>query len=499
MNKKLLDSLNPAQREVVLAKTGAVLALAGAGTGKTHTVIARIAGLIADGIAPENILAVTFTNKAAGEMKTRLRRMLPRAVKLDKMYACTFHSLCVRILRRNPEAVGLNPYFTIIDQGEQVGIIRKVSRHVHGATTGKPDDLLSAVSRIKSQGLTPDEFALRAFTPEEVALSCVYRKYQEAMRLRGVVDFDDLLLLALRILQTPAGEYWSDRFRQIVVDEFQDTSEIQYSIVKLLARKWGNLCVVGDDDQSIYSWRGAVPGNILHFGTQWPGAKIIYLQENYRSRNSILKVANAVIEVNTARHKKTLFSNLGEGELPRLRECDNQQDEAQFVTREIAQRVRGGRPPRDFAVIVRANMQTKAFEEEMLRWHVPYEVIGGQSFFDCKEVMDMLAYLAAALNPKDDGALKRIINVPARGIGEKSLEHMIAWAEKRHKPLSAALAAAEEIPELPSAARAGCLDLAEKLRRWSDAAHGKTRPDWLTPSLTNAVTRTRCAGCMTTP
>lgn len=473
--EKILAALNPAQREVVLAKTGAVLALAGAGTGKTHTVTARIAGLIADGIAPTNILAVTFTNKAAGEMKTRLRKMLPKSVSLDQMYACTFHSLCVRILRRNPEVVGMNPYFTIIDQGEQIGIIRKAARNVHGAGTSKPEDLLASVSRVKSTGLTPEQFAIRALEENDVALSCIYRKYQEAMRLRGVVDFDDLLLMALQILETPAGDYWRERFKQIVVDEFQDTSEIQYRIVKLLARKWGNLCVVGDDDQSIYSWRGAVPGNILHFGEQWHGAKIIYLQENYRSRNAILKLANAVIEVNTARHKKTLFSNLGEGSRPRLLECENQEGEAQTVVREIAGRIKSGRPPKDFAVIVRANMQTKAFEEELLRWHVPYEVIGGQSFFDCKEVMDMLAFLAVCLNPKDDGALKRIINVPPRGIGEKSTARLIDWANEKRVPLTEALTAAGagDIPDIPRIGQEGCRDLAEKLCRWREILNGE--------------------------
>ncbi|MBP5233367.1 MAG: UvrD-helicase domain-containing protein [Planctomycetes bacterium] len=266
MDERLLKSLNPAQREVALAREGAVLALAGAGTGKTHTVTARIAGLIADGTAPENILAVTFTNKAAGEMKARLRAMVPKRVSLDKMLACTFHSLCVRILRRDPAAAGLPPHFTIISQGEQIGVIRKAARHVHGLALARPEELLAAVGRVKSAGLTPEEFSLRALEEEDVALASVYRKYQEAMRLRGVVDFDDLLLFALRVLRTPAGDYWAERFQQIVVDEFQDTSAIQYSLVKELARKWGNLCVVGDDDQSIYSWRGAVPGNILDFG-----------------------------------------------------------------------------------------------------------------------------------------------------------------------------------------------------------------------------------------
>ena len=466
---RFLKGLNPKQFEVAQATEGPVLALAGAGTGKTHTVIARIANIIDRGTPPENILAVTFTNKAAAEMKERLKKTLGRGADLSKMIASTFHSLCVQIIRRDAKALGYKHTFTIADQGEQYSVIRKAARFVHGCSKLKPEDMLAEISRLKSKGLTHEQFALRAIDEEELSLASVYRRYQEALRLRNTLDFDDLLLKSLELLQKhePAREYWQNRFRYIVVDEFQDTSEIQYKLVSLLAGRWKNICVVGDDDQSIYSWRGAVPGNIIEFPAKWFGARVVHLEENYRSTNRILKAANAVIANNAQRHEKSLWSSLGEGEAVRLLEMEEQEHEAEHIVGEIKNALGGGRRrPRDFAVIVRANALTRPFEAALKIESIPYEVIGGQSFFDRKEVRDMLSFLAVLENPLDEGALLRIINTPARGIGEKTVERLIEYAHGKRLNLSAALARAEESEGLAGAARESCAGLARLLAGW---------------------------------
>lgn len=466
---RFLEGLNPRQRQVAEATEGPVLALAGAGTGKTHTVIARIANIISRGIDPENILAVTFTNKAAGELKERLKKTLGSRVDLSKMIASTFHSLCVQIIRRDSEALGYKRSFSIADQGEQYSIVRKAARFVHGCSKLKPDEMLGEISRLKSRGLTPEQFSLRAIEDWEMSLASVYRRYQEALRLRNVMDFDDLLLKALLLLRQhePARLYWQERFRYIVVDEFQDTSEIQYDLVCLLAGKWRNLCVVGDDDQSIYSWRGAVPRNILEFPQKWSGATVVNLEENYRSTNNILKCANAVIGNNTNRHEKTLWSSLGDGVGVRLLEFEDQDEEAQQIICDISRRIRDDNlRPKDFAVIVRANALTRPFEAELKIEKIPYEVVGGQSFFDRKEVRDMLSFLSLVANPDDDGALLRVINTPARGIGDKSVERLNQWAVQKRKPLQVALVHAMDIDGIPAVAAKSCLQLAHHISEW---------------------------------
>jgi superfamily I DNA/RNA helicase len=325
-------NLNPAQRAAATAPDGALLILAGAGTGKTQTVIARAAALL-EHTPPENIIAVTFTNKAANELKARLRRLRLSKAIVDKLLACTFHSLGLQILRRDAAAINLEKNFTIIGQGEQLAIVRKASRNVVSVEKMAPPDLLAAISRVKGEALSAAEFSRRALNNRDQMIAAVYRKYQEALRLRGVVDFDDLLLLAYLLLTqcAAARDYWTNRCRHLIVDEFQDTSDLQYKIVKALAQKWGNVCVVGDDDQSIYSWRGAAPKHILHFAEDWPGAKIITLRENYRSTSAILKVANAVIAGNLARHPKELFSSKSGGALPRLLECADPDSEATLI------------------------------------------------------------------------------------------------------------------------------------------------------------------------
>lgn len=470
---RFLKGLNPRQREVAQTLEGPVLALAGAGTGKTHTVIARIANIIGRGTPPRNILAVTFTNKAAGELKDRLKKTLGKNIDLSEMIASTFHSLCVQIIRRDAKALGYKKAFSIADQSEQYSIVRKASRYVHGCSKLKPEDMLSEISKLKSRGISHDQFALRAINEWEMSLASVYRKYQEALKLRNTMDFDDLLLKSLELLQKhqPSSEYWQNRFRYVIVDEFQDTSEIQNKLVSILAGKWKNICVVGDDDQSIYSWRGAVPENILSFHHKWHGAKVVYLEENYRSTNNILKAANAVISNNTQRHEKTLWSSLGDGSEVRLLEMQDQQQEAEYIINEIKRRLRDDNlRPGDFAIIVRANALTRTFEAELNIEKIPYEVIGGQSFFDRKEVRDILSFLAITDNKYDDGALLRVINTPARGIGDKSVEKLGNWAAAHSCSIAEALFRASEIGYLTPAAVKSCEDFARLISRWREIA-----------------------------
>ncbi len=466
---RYLDGLNPKQREVAATTEGAVLALAGAGTGKTHTVISRIANIIGSGTSPENILAVTFTNKAAAELKERLKKSLPKHIDLKLLIASTFHSLALRIIRRDAELIGYKKYFSIADQGEQYSIIRKAARHVVGCSKLRPEEMLSEISRLKSKGIDHKEFALQAIDDWEISLASVYRKYQDQLRFRNAMDFDDLLLKSLELLKNHRSprEYWQNRFRYIIVDEFQDTSGIQNEFIRLLAEKWGNLCVVGDDDQSIYSWRGALPENILKFHHNWRNAKVIYLEENYRSTNAILRTANAVIKNNTDRHEKELWSNLGEGNKVRYIECHDQQHEAEYIVNDIKRKIReDGEKASNFAIIVRANALTRTFEGELATEHIPYEVIGGQSFFDMKEVRDILSFLSIIANPEDDGALMRIINVPARGIGEKTIEKLIARSQKEQKSIGTILADADKIEGIPAKAASACKNLYSMLQKW---------------------------------
>lgn len=466
---KYLNGLNPKQKEVAKTTEGAILALAGAGTGKTHTVISRIANIISSGTPPRNVLTVTFTNKAAAELKNRLKKNLPKTINIKEMIASTFHSLAVQIIRRDAKLLGYKKYFSIADQSEQYSIIRKASKHVLGCSKLRPEEMLSEISKLKSKGINHNEFSLRAIDDWEISLASVYRKYQDQLRFRNSMDFDDLLIKSLELLTKyeEPREYWQNRFKYIMVDEFQDTSNIQNELIKILAGKWRNLCVVGDDDQSIYSWRGAVPENILRFHHNWHGAKVVYLEENYRSTNAILKTANEVIKNNTDRHEKTLWSSLGEGNKVRYIECEDQQHEAEHVVGEIKRKMRDENVnPSSFAIIVRANALTRTFEGELAVERIPYEVIGGQSFFDMKEVRDIMSFLSAIENPDDDGALMRIINVPARGIGEKTIEKIISHAQNKQKSIGSVLEQAHQIAGIPAKAAGACEGFAALLKNW---------------------------------
>jgi superfamily I DNA/RNA helicase len=470
----LLESLNPEQRRAVTTVRGPLLVLAGAGTGKTRVVTSRIAHLLRTGVPPEAIVAVTFTNKAAGEMRDRLTALVGRRTDLSALVVSTFHSLCVRILREGGEAVGVPPDFTIADQGEQAGVVRKAARHVRAAVGLKPEECLRRISRLKCAGVTPAAAALRATEEAEQTLASVYRRYEEALRGMHAVDFDDLLLRATALLEgdAPAAQAWRERVGHLLVDEFQDTNAVQYRLAQALAAPQDNLCVVGDDDQSIYGWRGAVAAHILDFHKRYPAATVVRLEENYRSTTTILDAANGLIRNNESRREKALWSRLGEGRRIRVLAAEDQNDEAERIAAEIRRLVKGeGTKAADIAVILRTNAQTRPFEEELRAEGIPCVVVGGRAFFDRKEVRDVLSYLGAVANPRNDAALLRIVNTPARGLGDRSVEALAARARATGRPLQAFLSGAGEVPGLTAKARAAAEDLGRRLRAWRKAAH----------------------------
>lgn len=417
-------SLNEAQRAAVETLTGPLLVLAGAGTGKTRVVTYRIARLIKSGVAPDRILAVTFTNKAAREMLERVTALLPKRGDHKRPEISTFHSLCVRILRRNIHVLGYPNQFSIYDRGDQESVARQVLRNVKLSSGAiKPADFLRQISTWKSAGVRPSTAQETAQTSKDYLLAHAYGRYQAKLRDLGAVDFDDILLVTEdlfaefpEVLQAEA-----DRFDRILVDEYQDTNLSQYRIISGLAAPHRNLCVVGDDDQAIYGWRGAEVRHILNFKRDWPESRVIRLEDNYRSTQQILSWANRLIDFNTQRHVKKLRSTV-QGEPPHIMQCKDGEVEAKRVVASIKQRLaESKRQPRDFAILFRTNEQPRAFEMELREAKIPYTIFGGQSFFDRKEVKDVVSYLKTFLRPTDDVSLLRIINAPPRGIGSTTL------------------------------------------------------------------------------
>ncbi len=455
--------LNAAQQDAVDTLAGPLLVLAGAGTGKTRVVTHRIARLIRNGIRPDRILAVTFTNKAAGEMLERASAMLKRRRNEPaKPEISTFHSLCVRILRRNITHLGYPAQFAIYDRGDQESVARAALREIKVANgVLRPGDLLWRISRWKTLGVSPSQAAASAATDKDHLASAAFRRYQNALRAAGAVDFDDLLLLTDELFRRFAEVHHSEagRFDHVLVDEYQDTNAVQYRIVKALAERHRNLCVVGDDDQSIYGWRGAEVRHILRFKRDWPEAKVVRLETNYRSTREILDWANRLIAFNRLRHEKTLRA-VTDGEPPRVLQLQSETEEAQTVVEEIASRIRNGtRRPRDFAILCRTNEQPRAFETELRRADVPYVLLGGMSFFDRKEVRDVLAYLKLLANPRDEVSLLRIVNTPARGLGPALVRRLLDAAVSQAKSLWELLPHAERHVALTPAARAGICGL----------------------------------------
>lgn len=418
-------NLNDKQREAVYTTDGPVLILAGAGSGKTTVLINRIAYLIgAKNVFPSQILAITFTNKAAAELKSRLETML--GSEGEMVWASTFHSLCVRILRRDIEKIGYPSSFNIFDRADQLTVVKECLKGMGlDDKTYPPKSVLSNIGRAKDELLDPEGFAKMVagdFRMEKVAQ--IYSLYQRKLQKYGSLDFDDIIMLTVKLFAEHEDvlKYYQHRFQYIMVDEYQDTNHAQYRLVSMLADAHKNLCVVGDDDQSIYKFRGANIENILSFEKQYTNAKVIKLEENYRSSQNILDAANNVIKNNMGRKGKSLWTSKGEGEKIKLLKAQNEHDEGQKIAERIDELTRNGYAYNDFAILYRTNAQSRVIENMLLRNAIPYRVLGGLRFFDRKEIKDVLAYMKLINNPSDNVSLKRIINEPKRGIGKKSVE-----------------------------------------------------------------------------
>ncbi len=444
----IYDKLNEPQREAVYHTDGPLLILAGAGSGKTRVLTHRIAYLIGErGVNAWNILAITFTNKAAEEMRQRVDNLV--GFGAESVWVSTFHSACVRILRRFIDRLGYENHFTIYDTDDQKTLIKEVCRKVDVDTkVFKERSLLSAISSAKNEMILPDEFELNAggdFAKMKIAK--VYREYETQMRANNALDFDDLLVKTVQLLQTQPDvlESYQERFRYIMVDEYQDTNTVQFQLVSLLAGKYKNLCVVGDDDQSIYKFRGANIRNILDFEHEFPDAKVIKLEQNYRSTGNILNAANSVIANNRGRKEKSLWTENGEGELIRLRQFDTAFDEADFIGEDIKNAVRQGGSYNDSAVLYRTNAQSRLLEEKFIAMNIPYKIVGGVNFYARREIKDLLAYLKTIDNGRDDVAVRRIINVPKRGIGLTTINRIQESATERGIGFYEALLAPELI------------------------------------------------------
>jgi DNA helicase-2/ATP-dependent DNA helicase PcrA len=448
--------LNPPQREAVEAGSGPLLVLAGAGTGKTRVVTYRIARLIARGCQPDRILAVTFTNKAAAEMQSRVAELLGRKVKL-RPHISTFHSLCVKILRRQIHYLGYPQRFAIYTRGDQESVARSVLRDIRVPNTLlRPGDLLYFIGNWKRLEVAPAQAASLARADREHLAAMGYRRYQAALKAAGAVDFDDLLLFTEQLFRQYAEVRREEaaRFDHILVDEYQDTNATQYRIVKTLAAGHRNLCVVGDDDQSIYGWRGAEVKHILRFDKDWPDAKLVRLEDNYRSTEEILKLANQLIVFNKTRHDKQLRAGRRGGEKPRILQFPDEATEAKEIIADIARQLAKGHwQPRDISILFRTNEQPRPFETELRKAKLPYVLIGGMSFFDRKEVRDLMAYLRVLDSPADDVSMLRICNTPPRGIGQKTITSLMEQAVRQGKPLWHLLSHPDQLPPLPDSAR----------------------------------------------
>jgi len=446
-----LAELNPSQREAVQTLSGPLLVLAGAGTGKTRVITHRIVELIRNGTRPDRILSVTFTNKAAREMRDRARLLLGRGKK-SGLRISTFHSFCVRILRQEATALGYPLDFAIYDRGDQESAARTALRAIRlDEKSMRPGDLLARISRWKSAGVAAQHATDFVDSDLDFLAATAYRRYQANLRSCGAVDFDDLLLLANQLFaEHPAAlQRQQQQFDHVQIDEYQDTNTLQFRLVQALVRPHRSLCVVGDDDQSIYGWRGAEVEHILNFQAHFPGAKVVRLEDNYRCTDAILEAANRLVRHNRGRHDKTLVAHKRAHSEVRYVEFPDEVVEAEQIVREISQLINQHHVhPSDVAILFRTNEQPRVFETEMRRVGVPYRLVGGQSFFERREIRDVLAYLKTLVSPDDEVSLRRIINVPARGIGAASLEKLIARAVRQASPFWDAVSAAASEGEI---------------------------------------------------
>jgi superfamily I DNA/RNA helicase len=429
MSRFRLFDLNPEQYRAATHPEGALLILAGAGTGKTRVLTARIAWLVSQGIDPASMLAVTFTNRAAREMRERIAAALtPEQAKL--MTLCTFHALCVRLLRRDASLLGYKENFSIFDESDQSGLLKKLASRIHDREDPIDTDLAkNLISKAKNSGLSSSE-------EPGTALGILFARYQEELRTLNAMDFDDLLLQARNLLAQHAEvrAYWQERYRFILIDEFQDTNPLQMELISYLVSDPINLCVVGDDDQSIYGWRGAQSAHLMEFEHTFPNTEIITLEQNYRSTDLILSTANRLIKNNARRRKKNLWSSDKEGEPVRVLSSSDDTSEAEFIVDEISER-RGDSSWNDFAILYRMNAQARLFETALRERKIPYRIVGGKSFFDRREIKDVIAYLSTLLNPDDDLSLLRVVTTPPRGIGKTSLQRLMQLSIQHNKTL----------------------------------------------------------------
>ncbi|WP_017434406.1 DNA helicase PcrA [Saccharococcus caldoxylosilyticus] len=469
LSEKLLANLNKEQQAAVKTTEGPLLIMAGAGSGKTRVLTHRIAYLMAEKhVAPWNILAITFTNKAAREMKERVQALLGGAA--EEVWISTFHSMCVRILRRDIDRIGINRNFSILDTTDQLSVIKNILKEKNiDPKKFEPRTILGTISSAKNELLTPEKFAKRASSYYEKIVSDVYEEYQQRLLRNHSLDFDDLIMTTIQLFERVPEvlEYYQYKFQYIHIDEYQDTNHAQYMLVKMLAARFQNICVVGDADQSIYRWRGADIQNILSFERDYPNAKVILLEQNYRSTKRILQAANEVIENNINRKPKRLWTENPEGKKIVYYEAMNEADEAQFVAGKIKEYVDGGkRRYSDFAILYRTNAQSRIIEEVFLKSNIPYQIVGGLKFYDRKEIKDILAYLRVIANPNDDISLLRIINVPKRGVGASSLDKIVRYASENELSIFEALAELEHIG-LSARIATSLLEFRRQLEQWA--------------------------------
>lgn len=451
-----LNNLNEKQRKAAKHTEGPLLILAGAGSGKTSTMTRRIAYMIREqGISPYQILAVTFTNKAAREMRDRVESLVGTGLN---MWITTFHSACLRILRMNADRLGYTKDFTIYDPVDQKAVIKAAVKTENADDKiFTPNYVLGIISGAKEHGIDSREFAENADGYKEKITAKLYRDYEETLKKNNAMDFDDLIWRTVQLFEKDAEvlDYYREKFRYIMVDEYQDTNYMQYRIIRLLAEKHRNICVVGDDDQCIYQWRGADIRNILSFEKDFPGTEVVKLEQNYRSCGNILKAAHSVIRHNRGRKDKQLWTEAEDGNRIMYRRLDNEKAEAAYAAQEIGRLMTAGRKYSDFAVLYRTNVQSRAFEDAFMAADVPYRVLGGTKFYDRKEIKDMMAYLRLVLNPADDLAFVRIINEPKRSVGAKTLEKLQILAQQRQASLFELLTDDEVISGLSAKAGAG--------------------------------------------
>jgi DNA helicase II / ATP-dependent DNA helicase PcrA len=469
LTERLINGLNPEQQKAVKATDGPLLLMAGAGSGKTRVLTHRIGYLMVEkGVNPYNILAITFTNKAAREMRDRIRNMMGGAA--DEIWISTFHSMCVRILRRDIDRIGFNRNFTILDTTDQQSVIKGILKDKNiDPKKFDPRAMLGAISSAKNELLDTEEYAKQAGGYFDQVVSDVYTEYQKRLRKNQALDFDDLIMMTIHLFTRVPDvlEYYQRKFQYIHVDEYQDTNRAQYMLVKMMAARFKNLCVVGDSDQSIYRWRGADIANILSFEKDYPNASVILLEQNYRSTKRILLAANKVIENNNNRKAKNLWTENAEGNKICYYRADSEQGEAQFVIGKIKEMVDSGkRKASDIAILYRTNAQSRVMEEALLKSNIEYAIVGGIKFYDRKEIKDILGYLRLIANPDDDISLQRVINVPKRGVGSSSLDKIAEFAASHDISMFEAINSIELIGLSPKITKA-CREFRELINGYS--------------------------------